>query len=84
MAQSKFHLLTNAGFLQAVAHSFEAFLRKGTSRSTDKLKPLHGAIAQDIAERLGPCYEVWAQDYLHDREADIQGRYINKKVDISK
>lgn len=83
MAQSKSHLLTNVDFLQVISHSFEAFLKKGTSRSTDKLKPLHGAIAQDIAERLGPCYEIWAQGYLHDQEADIQGRYINKKVDIT-
>lgn len=58
-------------------------MEKGTSRSTDKLKPLHGAIAKDIAHRLGRDYEVWAQGYLHDKEADIAGRYINKKVDIT-
>lgn len=75
--------LTNAAFLNVISRSFEAFLEKGTSRSTDKLKPLHGAIAQDIAERLGPCYEIWSQGYLYDREADIRGRYINKKVDIT-
>ena len=75
--------LTNAAFLNVISRSFEAFLEKGTSRSTDKLKPLHGAIAQDIAERLGPGYEIWSQGYLYDREADIRGRYINKKVDIT-
>lgn len=69
--------------MNVISRSFEAFLEKGTSRSTDKLKPLHGAIAQDIAERLGPCYEIWSQGYLYDREADIRGRYINKKVDIT-
>lgn len=69
--------------MNVISRSFEAFLEKGTSRSTDKLKPLHGAIAQDIAERLGPGYEIWSQGYLYDREADIRGRYINKKVDIT-
>lgn len=75
--------LTNAAFLNVISHSFEAFLEKGTSRSTDKLKPLHGAIAQDIAERLGPAYEIWSQGFLYDKEAEIKGRYINKKVDIT-
>lgn len=79
----KSHQLSNADFLQVISKSFGAFLEKGTSRSTDKLKPLHGAIAQDIAERLGRDYEVWSQGYLYDKEADMQGRYINKKVDIT-
>ena len=75
--------LSNADFLRVISDSFGAFLTKGTSRSTDKLKPLHGAIAKDIAERLGCDYEVWSQGYLFDREADMQGRYVNKKVDIT-
>lgn len=79
----KTHQLSNADFLQVISKSFGAFLEKGTSRSTDKLKPLHGAIAQDIAERLGPDYEVWSQGFLYDREADMVGRYVNKKVDIT-
>lgn len=75
--------LSNADFLQVISNSFGAFLEKGTSRSTDKLKPLHGAIAQDIAERLGSEYDVWSQGYLHDREAEMVGRYVNKRVDIT-
>lgn len=75
--------LSNRDFLRVISESFDAFLEKGTSRSTDKLKPLHGAIAKDIAARLGNGYEVWSQGYLYDREADVQGRYINKKVDIT-
>lgn len=76
-------LLRNADFLHVISDSFSAFLTKGTSRSTDKLKPLHGAIAQHIAKRLGPEYQVWSQGYLCDREAEMQGRYLNKKVDIT-
>lgn len=76
-------LLRNADFLHVISDSFNAFLAKGTSRSTDKLKPLHGAIAQDIAKRLGPEYQVWSQGYLYDSEAEMQGRYLNKKVDIT-
>lgn len=76
-------LLRNADFLHVISDSFSAFLTKGTSRSTDKLKPLHGAIAQDIAKRLGPEYQVWSQGYLYDSEAEMQGRYLNKKVDIT-
>lgn len=75
--------LSNTDFLHVISESFGAFLQAGTSRSTAKLKPLHGAIAQDIADRLGQDYEVWSQGYLYDREAEIHGRYINKKVDIT-
>lgn len=69
--------------MNVISRSFEAFLRKGTSRSTDKLKPLHGAIARDIAKRLGPNYQIWSQGFLYDKEAEIRGRYINKRVDIT-
>lgn len=77
------HLLSNADFLRVLSESFGAFIANGTSRSTDKLKPLHGAIAHDIAERLGSDYEVWSQGYLYDKEVYMQGRYVNKKVDIT-
>ncbi len=55
----------------------------GTSRSTGKLKPLHGAIAQDIAERLGEKYQVFSQGYKEGREALVPGRYYGKRVDIA-
>lgn len=63
--------------------SFKEFIDRGTSRSTAKLKPLHGAIATDIAERLGGDYKVWSQGYADDREKKINGRYIDKWVDIT-
>lgn len=70
-------------FLRVISNSFEEFVKSGTSRSTRKLKPLHGAIAEDIATRLGDDYTVISQGYGDDCEADIQGRYIDKMVDIT-
>lgn len=48
--------LNNSGFLDVISNSFCDFLLSGTSRSTAKLKPLHGAIAKDLAQRLGAGY----------------------------
>lgn len=45
--------LGNSDFLRVLTNSFKEFIEKGTSRSTAKLKPLHGAIARDLAEKLG-------------------------------
>ena len=52
--------LDNSTFLRALSNSFREFLESGTSRSTAKLKPLHGAIARDLAERLGSDYVVFS------------------------
>lgn len=76
-------MLTNQQFLNKILHSFESFIDCGTSRSTAKLKPLHGAIARDLAEILGPDYVIKSQGYGDDREASIQGRYVDKMVDIT-
>lgn len=75
--------MNNDEFLQVISNSFKEFVNSGTSRSTAKLKPLHGAIAADIAKNLGKNYEVCSQGYKDDKEADISGRYIDKKVDIT-
>lgn len=76
-------MLSNQQFLEKVLISFKEFIKSGTSRSTAKLKPLHGAIAADIAERLGPNYKIWSQGYLRGKEKQIKGRYIDKWVDIT-
>jgi hypothetical protein len=76
-------MLSNEQFLNKILTSFKEFINCGTSRSTAKLKPLHGAIASDIAGRLGNDYKVWSQGYDEDREQKIDGRYIDKKVDIT-
>ena len=75
--------LNNNGFLDVISNSFCHFLQSGTSRSTAKLKPLHGAIAQDLALRLGERYYIQSQGWGDDKEGDIQGRYVDKKVDIT-
>jgi len=75
--------LTNEEFLKVISNSFRKFLQKGTSRSTDKLKPLHGAIATDLKNKLGNRYDIKSQGYGDDREETIQGRYIDKRVDIT-
>ncbi len=66
-----------------ISESFESFIQSGTSRSTAKLKPLHGAIAEDIAARRGKDYAVLSQGYGMGREASIEGRYLEKRVDIA-
>lgn len=76
-------MLTNQVFLDKILSSFKSFVSIGTSRSTAKLKPLHGAIAQDIANRLGSDYIVKSQGYGDDKEASIKGRYVDKMVDIT-
>lgn len=75
--------MKNGEFLQVVSNSFREFVNSGTSRSTAKLKPLHGAMARDLAEKFGVEYCISSQGYGDDKEAGIQGRYIDKKVDIT-
>lgn len=76
-------MMTNQDFLNRILDSFKSFIDIGTSRSTAKLKPLHGAIASDIAERLGDGYSIMSQGYGDDREGKIEGRYVDKTVDIT-
>lgn len=75
--------MTNQEFLNKVLLSFDSFIETGTSRSTAKLKPLHGAIAEDIHQKLGQDYLIKSQGYGDDKEAKIEGRYIEKWVDIT-
>lgn len=76
-------MMTNQDFLSTILGSFKSFVSIGTSRSTAKLKPLHGAIARDIASILGRDYIIKSQGYGDDREGNIKGRYIDKMVDIT-
>lgn len=73
----------NQEFLNVISNSFKLFLEEETSRSTAKLKPLHGAIAADLDQMLGQDYCVKAQGYGENKEGTISGRYIDKKVDIT-
>lgn len=74
--------MTNKEFLVKVKDSFDKYLETG-SRSNEKLKILHGAIAQDLKNRLGNNYQVHSLGYGDDREVNMSGRYMDKKVDIA-
>ena len=75
--------MNNQAFLTAIKQSFDSFIVSGTSRSAQKLKPLHGAIARDLKVRLGPEYSIKSQGYGDDKEGSLQGRYVDKAVDIT-
>lgn len=75
--------LTNAEFLKVISNSFCRFLRVKTSRSPEKLKPLHGAIAADLSRRLGEGYHVCSQGFGLGKEFTVRGRYVPKRVDIT-
>lgn len=75
--------MNNSEFLVAIEHSFEEFIASGTSRSTRKLIPLHGAIAYDMSDRFGHEYGVQSQGFAAGKEGFISGRYLDKKVDIT-
>lgn len=75
--------MDNAEFVGAIERSFIEFIKSGTSRSTRKLVPLHGAIACDMYERLGDGYQIQSQGFRNNKEGTIEGRYMDKKVDIS-
>ena len=76
-------MLSNEQFLEVIKQSFAAYLSAGTSRSTAKLKDLHGYIAQDIQEVFGKNYTVQSQGFGNGKEGCIEGRYYPKNVDIA-
>jgi hypothetical protein len=74
--------MNNSEFLNCISQSFKKFLETG-SRSNQKLKILHGDIATDLSNRLGEDYAIKSLGFNDDKEGRIQGRYINKNVDIT-
>ncbi|MGM9817402.1 MAG: hypothetical protein ACI30B_00260 [Paludibacteraceae bacterium] len=74
--------MDNQKFLIVVGSSFKKFLETG-SCSNEKLKILHGAIAEDLQERLGNEYNVQSLGVGNGKEIKIDGRYIDKAVDIT-
>ena len=73
----------NEEFLEAIRESFRTYLQVGTSRSTAKLKTLHGKIAEDLEELYGKDYVIQSQGYGNGHEGTINGRYYPKNVDIT-
>ena len=76
-------MMTNSDFLEVIRESFLTYLQVGTSRSTAKLKTLHGHIATDLEEKFGDSFSVHSQGYGDDKEGSIEGRYYPKNVDIT-
>lgn len=74
--------MTDAQFLNVLKESFLTYL-KTSARSNEKLKILHGAISADFQTRLGAEYNIRSLGYANGKESNIQGRYINKTVDIT-
>src|SRR5436309_9147631 len=75
----------NEKFLKCLERSFLKYLEKGAKgvRGTGKLKILHPHIAEDLRNILGDKYQVYSLDEKHGKEKTIQGRYMEKRVDIA-
>lgn len=76
-------MINNEQFLEIIKQSFSTYLSVGTSRSTAKLKILHGSIAADLKEKLGNGFSIQSQGYEEGIEGSIDGRYYSKKTDIT-
>jgi len=74
--------MNNEIFLKVIGKSFLKFLET-SARSNKKLEILHGAIAEDIKNRLGDEYTVSSLGLGEGKEAKMMGRYIDKVVDIT-
>lgn len=74
--------MNNEKFLTVLKEAFYKYLDTG-SRSNQKLKILHGAIASDLKKRLSDDYIVHSLGYGDSREVNMKGRYMDKKVDIA-
>jgi len=73
--------MDNNQFLKEIKKSFIVFL-KTHSRSNKKLIVLHGSIASDIKNKLGHEYGVKSLGVENNKEGRMQGRYMEKTVDI--
>src|SRR3989338_5989799 len=73
--------MNNNQFLQITKQSFLKFL-KTHSRSNKRLIVLHGAIAKDIKDKLGDEYKIKSLGLGEGKEGKLDGRYMEKTVDI--
>lgn len=75
--------MTDSQFLAVLKKSFIAYLQTG-ARSNKKLGVLHGAISKDLQERLDDDkYSVFSLGHGMGKEHKINGRYVDKTVDIT-
>ncbi len=75
--------MNNSQFLAILKKSFITYLQTG-ARSNKKLCVLHGAISEDLQERLNDNdYKVYSLGFEAGKEKKINGRYVDKAVDIT-
>ena len=75
--------MNNSQFLAILKKSFITYLHTG-ARSNKKLGVLHGAISEDLQARLNNnIYSVYSLGYGIGKEHKINGRYVDKAVDIT-
>lgn len=74
--------MNNIEFINSIANLYTEYL-KTHRRSSAKLLPFHGKIAEDLQKKLGNGYIVNSLGFKDGRESNISGRYMDKKVDIS-
>ncbi|MCL2338587.1 MAG: hypothetical protein FWC51_01375 [Proteobacteria bacterium] len=68
--------------LPTIKESFQKYLNTN-ARSNEKLKILHARIAEDLSASLGNGYVVESLGFGAGKERKINGRYIDKTVDIT-
>jgi len=73
--------MNNNEFLTTILNSFLKYLNTG-SNSNEKLKILHGDIANDIQSRIDKKYSVFSLSNFNTSERKVVGRFYEKKVDI--
>ena len=73
--------MNNQQFLQVISESFNKFLQTHAN-SNEKLKILHKKIALDLISKLGKDYSIKAYGINDGKEGKMNGRYIEKAVDI--
>ncbi len=54
----------------------------GGPRSTEKIKPLHGWVIEELQRRLGKNYLVVGLSDSNREEKSVVGRYYEKRVDV--
>ena len=82
-AQKERVKMNNSQFLEILKQSFITYLQTG-ARSNKKLQILHGAISKDLEARLDDeKYSVYSLGYGLGKEHKINGRYVDKSVDIT-
>lgn len=74
--------MDNKEFIDSITNLYKEYL-KTHRRSTAKLIPFHGKIAEDLQKRLGDGYIVKSLGFKDSKESIMSGRYLDKKVDIS-